>query len=237
MDCEQAVALISAQLDQEIQPSERSQLDLHLRECGACRATADAFALQHQELHGAFEPRRRAAAAVADRVNARIPAARAGFKTARPATLVRPSGGRGGRRRRLCGGAAAGAMVAQASTAYRRVEYTQAPANRPAIFADGRTDAPTAPRAEARREARRRRLHRNQGGAETPVHPAGRLHPLRQPEHQGATGGRTNGDADGRDGLRRGRTPRPRFGRIDVRRPHAGGPGQGVRHQVRGSGR
>ena len=77
MDCEQAVALISARLDQEIQPSERSQLDLHLRECGACRATADAFALQHQELHGAFEPRRRAAAAVADRVNARIPAARA----------------------------------------------------------------------------------------------------------------------------------------------------------------
>ena len=73
MDCEQAVALISARLDHEIQPDDRSQLDLHLRECDACRATADAFALQHQELRGAFEPRRRAAAAVAERVNARIP--------------------------------------------------------------------------------------------------------------------------------------------------------------------
>ncbi len=75
MDCEQAVALLSARLDHEIQPNDRVPLDLHLRDCPVCRATADAFALQHQELRGAFEPRRQAAAATAKKVNAQLPVA------------------------------------------------------------------------------------------------------------------------------------------------------------------
>src|SRR6266446_3015188 len=77
MDCEQAVALLSARLDHEIQPDNRVPLELHLRDCPACRATADAFGLQHQELRGAFEPRRQAAAATAEKVAAQLPAARA----------------------------------------------------------------------------------------------------------------------------------------------------------------
>ena len=74
MDCEQAVALLSARLDHEIQPDDRVALDLHLRDCSACRTTADAIGLQHQELRGAFEPRRQAAAATAEKVNAQLPA-------------------------------------------------------------------------------------------------------------------------------------------------------------------
>src|SRR4051812_4328134 len=76
MDCEQAVALLSARLDHEIPPDDRVPLDLHLQDCAACRATADAFALQHQELQGAFAARRQAAAPRAERVKAQLPAGR-----------------------------------------------------------------------------------------------------------------------------------------------------------------
>src|SRR6516164_2493772 len=44
MDCEQALALISAQIDREIEPADRARLELHLADCPACRATAAAAA-------------------------------------------------------------------------------------------------------------------------------------------------------------------------------------------------
>jgi tetratricopeptide (TPR) repeat protein len=72
MDCEQALALISARIDREILPSENAWLSEHLRECPACQATAEAFALQHKELRETFKPRRAAAVATADRANAAI---------------------------------------------------------------------------------------------------------------------------------------------------------------------
>lgn len=65
MNCEQATALISARLDREIGPDEARQLDDHLGECPACRATAEAFALQDQELRDAVGPRREGAKRVA----------------------------------------------------------------------------------------------------------------------------------------------------------------------------
>lgn len=65
MNCEQALGLISARLDREITPEDARELDWHLNDCGACRAAAEAFALQDTELRRAFEPRRAAAATVA----------------------------------------------------------------------------------------------------------------------------------------------------------------------------
>src|SRR5262249_6095166 len=72
MDCEQALALISSRIDREILPSENAWLSEHLRECAACRATAEAFALQHAELKDTFAPRRAAVGATVDRVNATV---------------------------------------------------------------------------------------------------------------------------------------------------------------------
>ena len=74
MDCEQALALISAQIDREIEAADRARLQQHLADCPACRATADAFALQDEELRHSFAPRRAAAAATAERVASRIDA-------------------------------------------------------------------------------------------------------------------------------------------------------------------
>ena len=72
MDCEQALALISARLDREILPSENAWLSDHLRACPACQAAAEAFALLHKELRQTFKPRRAAVGATADRVNASV---------------------------------------------------------------------------------------------------------------------------------------------------------------------
>jgi ferric-dicitrate binding protein FerR (iron transport regulator)/tetratricopeptide (TPR) repeat protein len=72
MDCEQALALISAQIDRQIEPADRERLEQHLADCPACRATADAFALQDEELRHTFAPRREAAAATAERVASRL---------------------------------------------------------------------------------------------------------------------------------------------------------------------
>lgn len=72
MDCEQAVTLICARLDGELREQDRAGLEEHLATCPACRATAEAFAIQDGELRRAFGPRRRAATmrslAVADRI-------------------------------------------------------------------------------------------------------------------------------------------------------------------------
>ena len=75
MNCEHAVTLLSARVDHEIQPDDRALLEAHLADCPACRATAEAFALQHGDLQRAFESRRAAAVVVAEKVIAQLPAA------------------------------------------------------------------------------------------------------------------------------------------------------------------
>ncbi len=85
MDCEHAVALISARLDHEIQPDDNALLEAHLADCGACRTTVEAFHLQHHDMQRAFEPRRAAAAVVAEQVNGQLPAAAARTSPAKPA--------------------------------------------------------------------------------------------------------------------------------------------------------
>src|SRR5438445_10645359 len=72
MHCEQALTLISADLDHEAQPADRALLDKHLKDCGGCSATAEAFRLQDADLRRTFAPRREAVAAVAERVMERI---------------------------------------------------------------------------------------------------------------------------------------------------------------------
>ena len=85
MDCEHAVALISARLDHEIQPDDFALLERHLADCSDCRATAEAFVLQHGDMQRAFEPRRAAAATVAEQVNAQL----ASTRTVTPAAPAR----------------------------------------------------------------------------------------------------------------------------------------------------
>jgi ferric-dicitrate binding protein FerR (iron transport regulator)/tetratricopeptide (TPR) repeat protein len=72
MDCEQALTLISANNDRETQADEKAQLDAHLRECAACRVTAEAFRLQDADLRQTFAARRQAAAVTGDRVVAQM---------------------------------------------------------------------------------------------------------------------------------------------------------------------
>src|SRR5690348_7140412 len=68
MDCEQALALLHAHMDRELQPEDRPRLEAHLRDCATCWANADAYRLQDADLRRAFARRRQASAAVADRV-------------------------------------------------------------------------------------------------------------------------------------------------------------------------
>jgi ferric-dicitrate binding protein FerR (iron transport regulator) len=75
VDCEQALALLSAHLDREVQPDDRAALEGHLAGCPSCRAAAEALRLQDADLRRAFALRREAAAAVAERVVARLRAA------------------------------------------------------------------------------------------------------------------------------------------------------------------
>src|SRR5262249_999864 len=72
MNCEQAIYLISAQLDREIQPEERALLEHHLQDCPCCRGTGEAFALQDHEWEHPFEPRRQAVAATVAQVAASL---------------------------------------------------------------------------------------------------------------------------------------------------------------------
>src|SRR5438445_3288963 len=74
MDCEQAITLISAEIDHEIQADERDRLTAHLRDCSNCAATAEAFRLQHADLRRTFAERRSAAARTGGRVIAELPA-------------------------------------------------------------------------------------------------------------------------------------------------------------------
>lgn len=72
MQCEEAVNLISARLDREIDPGDAHRLDAHLAECADCRATAEAMGIQDAQLSRAFAPHRDAATKVADRVAAEL---------------------------------------------------------------------------------------------------------------------------------------------------------------------
>src|SRR5438552_1170404 len=73
MDCEQAITLISAEIDREIQQPDRDQLAAHLHECSTCTATAEAFRLQHTDMRQAFEKWREGAALAGERVIAVLP--------------------------------------------------------------------------------------------------------------------------------------------------------------------
>jgi ferric-dicitrate binding protein FerR (iron transport regulator) len=72
MNCEQALPLISAQLDGAASSADHAALEAHLQECGGCRASAEALQSQDADLRRAFAPRRQAAAAVAERVIAQL---------------------------------------------------------------------------------------------------------------------------------------------------------------------
>src|SRR5687768_6045783 len=69
-DCERALNLLSARLDDEAPEgaADAAALDEHLARCADCRAAAEAMHHQHEDLVRAFAPRRAAAAAVAERV-------------------------------------------------------------------------------------------------------------------------------------------------------------------------
>src|SRR5437016_5854835 len=84
MDCEQALTLISAQLDREIAPHDRIAIEAHLQTCPECRATAEAFQLQDVDLRRAFAPRREVAAAVAEQVVGRLGAPTAPLRSTIP---------------------------------------------------------------------------------------------------------------------------------------------------------
>src|SRR5688500_9764492 len=68
MDCDEAANLISARLDDEIEPDERARLEAHLATRASCCAADAAARAQHDELTASFAARRRASAQVADRV-------------------------------------------------------------------------------------------------------------------------------------------------------------------------
>jgi len=89
MDCEQTLNLISADLDREIGPEDRTQLDTHLRDCPACRVTAEAFRLNDAGLRQSFAPRRLAAGVTGDRVVAQLEDAPANPTQRRPFSSAR----------------------------------------------------------------------------------------------------------------------------------------------------
>src|SRR5712671_6795126 len=73
MNCERAMALISARIDGELSPADGTALEAHLGECPACAATAEAFELQDADMRHAFGERRAEAGVVAERVAHHVP--------------------------------------------------------------------------------------------------------------------------------------------------------------------
>jgi len=73
MNCEHALALISARIDCELSPIDEAALQAHLGECPACTVAAEAFELQDADLRYAFGERRAEASVVAERVAERLP--------------------------------------------------------------------------------------------------------------------------------------------------------------------
>ncbi|HVX10838.1 MAG TPA: zf-HC2 domain-containing protein [Pirellulales bacterium] len=72
MDCQQVLSEVERLVDGELPAAERAALEAHLAECEGCRAARDAARLDDAALLRAFLPRRRAAAALADRVVAEL---------------------------------------------------------------------------------------------------------------------------------------------------------------------
>jgi ferric-dicitrate binding protein FerR (iron transport regulator) len=73
MHCEQAQLLISARIDEEISPADRSRLEGHLHDCPSCQALAEAVQQQDAELRALFASRQPAVSAVIERVIAQLP--------------------------------------------------------------------------------------------------------------------------------------------------------------------
>src|SRR5262249_17281489 len=72
MECAQAIPLISARIDGEVEPDQVTELARHLADCAACRELALSLEEQHAALRQAFEPRRLAAGKVAERRAAQL---------------------------------------------------------------------------------------------------------------------------------------------------------------------
>ncbi len=90
MHCDQALDLISAQIDNEISAEDRACLDEHLGLCPTCRASLEAYQLQDRDLDLLFEPRRQAVQALVEQVNARLDTVAATSAKWRPAHGWRP---------------------------------------------------------------------------------------------------------------------------------------------------
>ena len=74
MDCQEAAALISARIDNELNAADRARLDAHLADCPDCRAREESFCRQDEALRGAFAQSRQAGAEFAEQVAVRVPA-------------------------------------------------------------------------------------------------------------------------------------------------------------------
>jgi ferric-dicitrate binding protein FerR (iron transport regulator) len=74
VNCEQAQVLLSARLDGAVAPEDRARLEVHLEECAICRAVDAGNRLLDADLRRAFARRRQAAARVAERTAALLPA-------------------------------------------------------------------------------------------------------------------------------------------------------------------
>src|SRR5262245_11032673 len=72
MQCERVMQLLSALVDGEVTPNERTLLDLHLAKCAACAQWLDMLRRQDAALRDAFAPERVAVAALAGKVKARL---------------------------------------------------------------------------------------------------------------------------------------------------------------------
>lgn len=72
MRCEEAACLISARIDGEVTPQQRSELEAHLAGCADCRAVDAAVKAQDIQLRRAFDRRRAAAGRVAFQTISRV---------------------------------------------------------------------------------------------------------------------------------------------------------------------
>ena len=88
MHCDQAQLLISAMIDEEITPAERTRLDEHVRECSACQATSETVRHQDTELRALFASRQPAVTAVIERVIAQSARPASGEPTPHPSSPV-----------------------------------------------------------------------------------------------------------------------------------------------------
>lgn len=74
MDCEQALLLISAQMDRELDAADQVRLAAHLRECEICRSAAEAFRIQDTDLRQTYAGCQRSGTAVVSGVISQLAA-------------------------------------------------------------------------------------------------------------------------------------------------------------------